>query len=59
MTKSEIMTRAIEILRASGVSGLGKCTAHITETNQYAVDIMCDSGLYCTINTRTGIINNF
>ena len=50
MANKEKMEKAIEIIKAIGISGLGKCRAYVTGNN---VEIFTDDGYYCTVNIRS------
>jgi len=48
--------QAIEILKSTSVTGIGKCRAYVSETNANDIEIFTESGYYCTINVRSRMI---
>ena len=56
MTTSKIQT-AIEVFKAKLPEAKGKFRAMVSETNGNVVEIFSESGLYCTVNVRSGAVS--
>lgn len=56
MSNQKKFNKAIEILKANGITGLGKCRAYASDANSNEVDIHTADGYYCTINIKSGKI---
>ena len=56
MTNTERFQKAIEILKAAGVKGIGRIRGYISETNKNNVEIVTEAGPYCVVNIKTGRI---
>ena len=48
--------RAIEIFREKLPEAKGKFRPAVSERNKNEVEFFCESGLYCTINIRSGAV---
>ncbi|MCL2264200.1 MAG: hypothetical protein FWC08_13375 [Defluviitaleaceae bacterium] len=56
MKANEKIKIAVGIFKTSLPKAQGKFRAIVSGTNSNEVDFMCDEGLYCSINIRTGKI---
>ncbi len=58
MSNTEKIQKAIEIFKTQLSGAKGKFRAYISETNSNEVEFMCEEGLYCTINIKSGAVKN-
>lgn len=54
MKTTEKIKTAISIFKEKLPKAQGKFRAALSVTNNNEIDFMCEDGLYCSINVRTG-----